>query len=83
MQTNMENLILVTGGAEFIGSNFILQWIEQEPSIVLNLDKLTYAGSPRKLNPSRRIRGTARTYAIDSTWKITAARSAPCFRTDA
>jgi dTDP-D-glucose 4,6-dehydratase len=49
MQTNLENLILVTGGAEFIGSNFILQWIEQEPSIVLNLDKLTYAGSPRKL----------------------------------
>jgi len=46
---NMRNLILVTGGAGFIGSNFILQWIEQESSLVLNLDKLTYAGNPRNL----------------------------------
>jgi dTDP-glucose 4,6-dehydratase len=45
----MQNLILVTGGAGFIGSNFILQWIEQEPSLVLNLDKLTYAGNLRNL----------------------------------
>ncbi|MGA2203868.1 MAG: dTDP-glucose 4,6-dehydratase [Terriglobales bacterium] len=45
----MRNLILVTGGAGFIGSNFILQWIEQESSLVLNLDKLTYAGNPRNL----------------------------------
>jgi dTDP-glucose 4,6-dehydratase len=49
MQTNMRNLILVTGGAGFIGSNFILQWIAQESSPVLNLDKLTYAGNPRNL----------------------------------
>ena len=41
----MENLILVTGGAGFIGSNFILQWITAESSRVLNLDKLTYAGN--------------------------------------
>jgi len=46
---NMRNLILVTGGAGFIGSNFILQWIEQESSLVLNLDKLTYAGNQRNL----------------------------------
>ena len=45
----MSDLILVTGGAGFIGSNFILQWIEQEPSSVLNLDKLTYAGNLRNL----------------------------------
>ena len=41
----MEDLILVTGGAGFIGSNFILQWISSESTRVLNLDKLTYAGN--------------------------------------
>jgi dTDP-glucose 4,6-dehydratase len=45
----VDNTILVTGGAGFIGSNFILQWIEQERTPVLNLDKLTYAGNPRNL----------------------------------
>ena len=45
----MEKTILVTGGAGFIGSNFILQWIEQEATPVVNLDKLTYAGNPRNL----------------------------------
>jgi dTDP-glucose 4,6-dehydratase len=45
----MQNLILVTGGAGFIGSNFILQWIGQGSSPVLNLDKLTYAGNPHNL----------------------------------
>ena len=45
----MEKTILVTGGAGFIGSNFILQWIEQEGTPVVNLDKLTYAGNPRNL----------------------------------
>ena len=48
--TNMRNLILVTGGAGFIGSNFILQWMKQESSVVVNLDKLTYAGNPRNLD---------------------------------
>jgi dTDP-glucose 4,6-dehydratase len=37
--------ILVTGGAGFIGSNFILQWLAAEPAPVVNLDKLTYAGN--------------------------------------
>jgi dTDP-glucose 4,6-dehydratase len=37
--------ILVTGGAGFIGSNFIHQWLGAEPSPVINLDKLTYAGN--------------------------------------
>jgi dTDP-glucose 4,6-dehydratase len=41
----MEDLILVTGGAGFIGSNFILQWMAAESSAVANLDKLTYAGN--------------------------------------
>jgi dTDP-glucose 4,6-dehydratase len=45
----MEDLILVTGGAGFIGSNFVLQWIAEEPSRVLNLDKLTYAGNLNNL----------------------------------
>ena len=45
----MENTILVTGGAGFIGSNFILRWIETDEASVINLDKLTYAGNPHNL----------------------------------
>jgi dTDP-glucose 4,6-dehydratase len=45
----MEDLILVTGGAGFIGSNFVLQWIGSETGRVLNLDKLTYAGNLNNL----------------------------------
>jgi dTDP-glucose 4,6-dehydratase len=41
--------ILVTGGAGFIGSNFVLQWIEAESDSLVNLDKLTYAGNPENL----------------------------------
>jgi dTDP-glucose 4,6-dehydratase len=41
--------ILVTGGAGFIGSNFIREWMAYEPGHVVNLDKLTYAGNPRNL----------------------------------
>jgi dTDP-glucose 4,6-dehydratase len=37
--------ILVTGGAGFIGSNFVLHWLGHEGSAVVNLDKLTYAGN--------------------------------------
>lgn len=47
----MENAILVTGGAGFIGSNFIPQWMKREQSLLLNLDKLTYAGNLRNLLP--------------------------------
>lgn len=45
----MQNTILVTGGAGFIGSNFILQWMAHEGTPVINLDKLTYAGNVRNL----------------------------------
>lgn len=39
------NPILVTGGAGFIGGEFVRQWISEEPATVINLDKLTYAGN--------------------------------------
>ncbi|MDP1718429.1 MAG: dTDP-glucose 4,6-dehydratase [Burkholderiales bacterium] len=42
-------MILVTGGAGFIGSNFVLDWIAAEASPVVTLDKLTYAGNPGNL----------------------------------
>ncbi len=43
--------ILVTGGAGFIGSNFVLDWFAQGADPVINLDKLTYAGNPANLQP--------------------------------
>ena len=42
--------IIVTGGAGFIGSNFILQQIQDESISIVNLDKLTYAGNLRNLD---------------------------------
>ena len=41
--------ILVTGGAGFIGSNFVLDWLSQSDEPVINLDKLTYAGNLENL----------------------------------
>jgi dTDP-glucose 4,6-dehydratase len=41
--------ILVTGGAGFIGSNFVLDWLAQSNETVVNLDALTYAGNLRNL----------------------------------
>ncbi len=38
-------MILVTGGAGFIGSNFVLDWLAQDDEGVVNVDKLTYAGN--------------------------------------
>jgi len=37
--------ILVTGGAGFIGANFVLDWLAQSDESIVNLDKLTYAGN--------------------------------------
>jgi dTDP-glucose 4,6-dehydratase len=41
--------ILVTGGAGFIGSNFVLDWLQASDETVVNLDKLTYAGNLENL----------------------------------
>ena len=41
--------ILVTGGAGFIGSNFVLDWLAQSDEPVINLDALTYAGNLENL----------------------------------
>ena len=42
-------MILVTGGAGFIGANFVLDWLAQSDEPVITLDKLTYAGNPENL----------------------------------
>jgi dTDP-D-glucose 4,6-dehydratase len=42
-------MILVTGGAGFIGANFVLDWLATCDEPVLNLDKLTYAGNLHNL----------------------------------
>ncbi len=42
-------MIFVTGGAGFIGSNFIQLWLEKQSEPVLNIDKLTYAGNLENL----------------------------------
>ena len=49
--------ILVTGGAGFIGSNFVRLWLNGSSESVVNLDKLTYAGNLNSLEP---LRGDAR-----------------------
>ena len=41
--------IIVTGGAGFIGANFVLEWVKQGLGTVVNLDKLTYAGNLENL----------------------------------
>jgi dTDP-glucose 4,6-dehydratase len=41
--------VLVTGGAGFIGSNFVLDWLAQSDETVINLDALTYAGNRENL----------------------------------
>ena len=45
----MSDAIIVTGGAGFIGSNFVLQWLQHESARIVNLDSLTYAGNPANL----------------------------------
>jgi dTDP-glucose 4,6-dehydratase len=42
-------MILVTGGAGFIGANFVLDWLQGRDEAVVTLDKLTYAGNPENL----------------------------------
>ena len=44
-------MILVTGGAGFIGANFVLNWLtHSDAEGVINLDKLTYAGNLTNLH---------------------------------
>jgi dTDP-glucose 4,6-dehydratase len=42
-------MLLITGGAGFIGSNFVLDWLAQSDELVINLDALTYAGNLENL----------------------------------
>jgi dTDP-glucose 4,6-dehydratase len=50
-------MILVTGGAGFIGANFVLEWLAEEGESIVNLDKLTYAGNLESL---KELEGDAR-----------------------
>lgn len=45
--------IIVTGGAGFIGSNFVLDWLAQSDETVINVDKLSYAGNLESLSSLR------------------------------
>lgn len=45
--------ILITGGAGFIGSNFVLDWLAKFDEPIVNLDKLTYAGNLENLDSCR------------------------------
>jgi len=47
-------MILVTGGAGFIGANFVLDWLAADGEAVVNLDLLTYAGNLGNLAPLAR-----------------------------
>ncbi|HEX4286995.1 MAG TPA: dTDP-glucose 4,6-dehydratase [Terracidiphilus sp.] len=47
---DLSQTVLVTGGAGFIGSNFVLQWLQSEGTPVVNLDALTYAGNAENLD---------------------------------
>ncbi len=46
----MAPMLLITGGAGFIGANFVLDFLAASGESVVNLDKLTYAGNPRNLD---------------------------------
>jgi nucleoside-diphosphate-sugar epimerase len=66
----MENTIVVTGGAGFIGSNFVLEWLAAEGTPLINLDKLTYAGNLRNLDAVSSDHGTSSRMAtsVIATW---------------
>ena len=42
-------MVIITGGAGFIGSNLVHYWIEKMTEPVINVDKLTYAGNLQSL----------------------------------
>ena len=43
-------MVLITGGAGFIGGNFVLDWLDQSSEDVISLDLLTYAGNLKNLS---------------------------------
>ena len=45
----LSTCVLITGGAGFVGSALVRQWLASEPSAIVNLDNLTYAGLPASL----------------------------------
>src|SRR5438270_315455 len=55
-ETGCDNrpMLLVTGGAGFIGSNFVLSTLAETGEPIVNLDKLTYAGNLRNLRSEER-----------------------------
>ena len=76
-------MILVTGGAGFIGANFVLDWIANGDEPVVNLDKLTYAGNLHNLDS---VQGNPATSSCRATLATPPARTpagrapAPCHR---
>jgi len=46
-------MLLITGGAGFIGANFVVWTVAETGEPLVNLDKLTYAGNPRNLDALR------------------------------
>ena len=48
--------VLITGGAGFIGANFVLDWVANSDEKIVNLDKLTYAGNLESLASLKTIR---------------------------
>ena len=69
---NSEPATIVTGGAGFIGSNFVYTWLETCEGRVVNLDKLTYAGNLGNLGPlaenPRHIFVTVQWYLDNAQW---------------
>jgi len=49
------DVILVTGAAGFIGSNFVHTWLGSNSDGIINLDKLTYAGNLANLSSIRKM----------------------------
>ena len=48
-QTHHPKVLLITGGAGFIGSHVVRRWVNRHPEVrVINLDALTYAGNLAK-----------------------------------
>lgn len=56
-------MILVTGGAGFIGANFVLDWLAQSDEPIVNVDKLSYAGNLENL---RALQGDARHHFVQA-----------------